>query len=126
MSDANVADNTEDLSSLFKGSISNESRAATMPILMTELRFDVDEAADNQQDWLLFDGDLNKLLIRHPPTFLIQLKRKKTSHSAFPTKYKYHSTVSFWCTSFITHYVLVMPRSHAIMLILKSMLATME
>jgi hypothetical protein len=74
-----LADNSEDLFSLFEGSISNEGSAATMPMLTMELSSDIDEAADNHQDWLLFDGDVNKLLSSRPPTYLKQSKCIKTS-----------------------------------------------
>jgi len=65
MLDANyVSDNTGDLSSLFDGSITNEGSAAS----------GIDDAADNQQDWDDFDGDINDLLSSHPPTYLRQSK----------------------------------------------------
>jgi hypothetical protein len=86
MSDGNhVVDNTDDLSSLYKGSITNEGSRATMPMLMTEPHSGVDDAADNQQDWQDFDGDINDLLSSHPPTHLRQSKRQKSLCSSLPT-----------------------------------------
>jgi len=65
MLDANyVSDNTGDLSSLFDGSITNEGSVAS----------GIDDAADNQQDWDDFDGDINDLLSSRPPTYLRQSK----------------------------------------------------
>ena len=79
MLDANyVSDNTGDLSSLFDGSITNEGSAAS----------GIDDAADNQQDWDNFDGDINDLLSIHPPTYLRQSKWWKSSRSS-ARKYEY-------------------------------------
>jgi hypothetical protein len=69
--------------SVMKGS------AATIPTLSTELNSGIDEAADKQQDWLLFDGDVNELLSSCPPTYLKQPWCKKTSQSALPKNYEY-------------------------------------
>jgi hypothetical protein len=84
-----VSDNTGDLSSLFDGSITNEGSAATMPMWATEPASGIDDAADNQQDWDDFDGDINDLLSSHPPTYLRQSKWKKSLHSSIATKYEY-------------------------------------
>ena len=52
MSDANdLSDNTDDLSALFEGSISNEGSAATMATLTPEPNPGVDDAGNNPQDW---------------------------------------------------------------------------
>jgi hypothetical protein len=85
-----VSDNTGNLSSLFDGSVTNESSAATMPSSTTEPTSGVDDAADNQQDWDEFDGDINDFLSSRPPTYLQQSKRKKSSCSSVATKYEYH------------------------------------
>jgi hypothetical protein len=91
MLDANyMSDNTGDLSSLFDGSVTIEGSAATMPTGMMEPTSGVDDAADNQQDWDDFDGDINDLLSSHPLTYLRQSKQKKSSHNGIATKYEYH------------------------------------
>jgi hypothetical protein len=91
MSDTNyVADTSDDLSSFFEGSVSNEGCVATMPRLTMDLNFNVDDAANNQQYWQGFDGDINDLLSSRPPTYLRQSKWKKSSHSSLATKYEYH------------------------------------
>jgi hypothetical protein len=59
-----------------------------MPMLMTEPHSGVDAAADNQQDWQDFDGDINDLLSSHPPTHLRQSKHQKSLCSSLPTKYE--------------------------------------
>ena len=72
-----VADTSDDLSSFFEGSVSNEGCVATMPTLTTDPNFNVDDAANDQQDWQDwqdFDGDINDLLSSHPPTYLRQSK----------------------------------------------------
>jgi hypothetical protein len=84
-----VSDNTGDLSSLFDGSVTNEGSAATMPTGTMEPTSGVDDTADNQQDWDDFDGDINNLLSSHPPTYLRQSKRKKSSCNGIATKYEY-------------------------------------
>jgi hypothetical protein len=93
MSDENlVSDNTDDLSSLFDGSITADVSAATMPTGTrgsTELTSGVDDAVDNQQDWYDFDGDINDLLSSCPPTYLRQSKLRKSSHNGIATKYEY-------------------------------------
>jgi hypothetical protein len=85
-----VSDNTGDLSSLFDGSVTNEGFVATMPSSTTEPTSGVNDAADNQQDWDEFDGDINYFLSSRPPTYLKQSKWKKSSHSSVATKYEYH------------------------------------
>jgi hypothetical protein len=73
MSDINiVSDDTDDLSSLFDGSITAVVSAATMPTGTRgsmELTSGVDDSVDNQQDWYDFDGDINDLLSSRPPTY---------------------------------------------------------
>jgi hypothetical protein len=55
MSDANdMSDNTDDLSALFEGSVSNEGSAATMATLTPEPKSGVYDAVNNQQDWQEF------------------------------------------------------------------------
>jgi hypothetical protein len=91
MSDENmVSDNTDDLSSLFDGSVTADVSAATMPTGSTEPTSGVDEAVDKQQDWYDFDGDINDLLSSRPPTYLRQSKLRKSSHNGIATKYEYH------------------------------------
>jgi hypothetical protein len=85
-----VSDNTGDVSSLFDGSITNEGSAATMTMQTTEPTSGIDDAADNQQDWDNFDGDINDLLSSRPPTYLRQSKQKKSLCSSIATKYEYH------------------------------------
>jgi hypothetical protein len=93
MSDENnVSDNTDDLSSLFDGSVTTDVSAATMPtgtMGSMEPTTGVDDAVDNQQDWDDFDGDINDLLSSHPPTYLRQSKLRKSSHNGIATKYEY-------------------------------------
>ncbi len=90
MSNANyVSDNTGDLSSLFDGSVTNEGSVATMPSSTMEPTSGVNDAADNQQDWDKYDGDINDFLSSRPPTYLRQSKRKKSSHNSVATKYEY-------------------------------------
>ena len=75
MSDTNdMSDDTDDLSALFEGSVSDEGSAttmatltpepssATMATLTPEPNFGVDDAGNNQQDWQEFHGDINDLL----------------------------------------------------------------
>jgi hypothetical protein len=48
MSNANyMVDNTDDLSSFYEGSVTNEGSVATMPTLTMEPESSIDEAADN-------------------------------------------------------------------------------
>jgi len=90
MSNANyVSDNTGNLSSLFDGSVTNEGSVATMPSSTMEPTSGVDDAADNQQDWDEFDGDINDFLSSCPATYLKQSKRKKSSRNSVATKYEY-------------------------------------
>jgi hypothetical protein len=56
------------------GNYTNEGSVATMPMQTMELTSGVDDAADNQQDWDDFDGDINDLLSSHLPTYLRQSK----------------------------------------------------
>jgi hypothetical protein len=88
-----VSDNTDDLSTLFDGSITADVSAATMPTGTrgsTEPTSVVDGTVDNQQDWYDFDGDINDLLSSRPPTYLRQSKLRKSSHNGIATKYEYH------------------------------------
>jgi len=93
MSDENnVSDNTDDLSSLFDGSVTADVSAATMPTGTrgsTELTSGVDDAVDNQQNWDDFDGDINDLLRSRPPTHLRQSKLRKSSCNGIATRYEY-------------------------------------
>jgi hypothetical protein len=93
MSDDNiVSDNTDDLSSLFDGSVTADLSVATMPTGTrgtTEPTSGVDDAVDNQQDWYDFDGDINDLLSSRPPTYLRQSKLRKSSRNGIATKYEY-------------------------------------
>jgi len=93
MSDDNiVSDNTDDLSSLFDGSVTADVSVATMPTGTrgtTEPTSGVDDAVDNQQDWYDFDGDINDLLSSRPPTYLRQSKLRKSSRNGIATKYEY-------------------------------------
>jgi hypothetical protein len=87
-----VSDNTDDLSSLFDGSVTADVSVATMPTGTrgsTEPTSGVDDAVDNQQDWYDFDGDINDLLSSRPPTYLRQSKLRKSSHNGIATKYEY-------------------------------------
>ncbi len=80
-----VSDNTDDLSSLFDGSVTADVSVATMPTGTrgsTEPTSGVDDT-DNQQDWYDFDGDINDLLSSRPPTCL-QGKGVQRSHLVFP------------------------------------------
>jgi hypothetical protein len=93
MSDENiVSDITDDLSSLFDGSVTADVSVATMPIRTRESMeptFCVDDAVDNQQDWYDFDGDINDLLISRPLTYLRQSKLRKSPRNGIATKYEY-------------------------------------
>jgi len=93
MSDDNiVSDSTDDLSSLFDGSVTADVFVATMPTGTrgsTEPTSGVDDAFDNQQDWYDFDGDINDLLSSCPPTYLRQSKLRKSSRNGIATKYEY-------------------------------------
>ncbi len=96
MSDTNdMPDDTDDLSALFEGSVSNEDSAATMATLTPEMssatmatltlepssatmamltpepNFGVDDAGNNQQDWQEFHGDINDLLSSRYLMFLL-------------------------------------------------------
>jgi hypothetical protein len=86
-----MSDDTDDLSALFEGSVSNEGSAATMATLTPEPNFGVDDAGNNQQDWQEFHGDINDLLSSHPPTYLKQSKHKKASQASVSTKYEYRT-----------------------------------
>jgi hypothetical protein len=50
---------------------------------------ELNSGADNQQDWQDFDGDINNLLSSRPPTYLRQMKHKKSLCSSLPMKYEY-------------------------------------
>jgi hypothetical protein len=93
MSDKNnVSDNTDDLSSLFDGSVTADVTVATMPTGTTgstEPTSGVDDAVYNQQDWDDFDGDINDLLSSCPPTYLGQTKLRKSSRNGIAIKYEY-------------------------------------
>lgn len=104
MSDINdISDDTDDLSALFEGSVSDEGSAttmatltpepssATMATLTPEPNFGVDDAGNNQQDWQEFHGDINDLLSSRPPTYLKQSKHKKASQASVSTKYEYRT-----------------------------------
>jgi hypothetical protein len=88
-----VSDNTDDLSSLFDGSVTADVSVATMPTGTrgsTELTSGVDDAVDNQQDWYDFDGDINDLLSSRPPTYLRQSKLRKSCDESDEQPFVYH------------------------------------
>ncbi len=89
-----MSDDTDDLSALFEGSVSNEGSAATMATLTPEpnsatmatltqeLNSGVNDAGSNQQDWQEFHSDINNLLSSCPATYLTQSKHKKASQAS--------------------------------------------